>query len=486
MTEKSTNDDPRANSEKTKPRNDDNTFNYNPQVDTADALLGGTSSPKDLKASLTYAVGDGKNRPWTYRRPRTKHDVHDADEGGTKIDVEVVVSDGRHANAIAKASGDPNHPNRLSLETSGFELCPFPADELGMTKEDYYDPTGRKLRNVYYPFVVEYLKQKTGAAHVRVIHHSVRNGSLVNERNRAIGRAKRFHGLNGYSPIVHSDILHDTSVNLFERFSQFPDSCKYRTGRYVILNVWRNIGEEPVRNNHLALADERSLSKPNDLIVGDLFLPGGVHNSRYLLDSRNARRHKWYYFPEMTKREAVVLKLADSDRDRVAQHNFHTGFVDPTAPPGTLGARESVDVRCICYFPQHMPNTVPPVGPIPTQEECIRTMVREVMPKIARNIHRSTFYWPGADDLPWVVDRVRNGGKKGIREVIEHIMQDRINLLELKDKSPQLKAMYTKALEDDGTFEEALKEGVAKIEGPEVCVTKKRVFEIAMSANSPH
>jgi hypothetical protein len=59
--------------------------------------------------------------------------------------------------------------------------------------------------------------------------------------------------------------------------------------------------------------------------------------------------HRWFYFPEMTRDEALVFKVYDSAKDGRARFTPHTSFSDPTsaadAPP-----RQSIEVRTFAFF----------------------------------------------------------------------------------------------------------------------------------------
>jgi len=44
--------------------------------------------------------------------------------------------------------------------------------------------------------------------------------------------------------------------------------------RYCYANLWRNIADEPIEDNHLAMLDERTTVKPDDYIPKDLFGDG--------------------------------------------------------------------------------------------------------------------------------------------------------------------------------------------------------------------
>ncbi len=59
--------------------------------------------------------------------------------------------------------------------------------------------------------------------------------------------------------------------------------------------------------------------------------------------------HRWYYFPNMQRNEAMVFKTFDSNRDGRARWTAHCAFDDPNsssdAPP-----RESIEMRTLAFF----------------------------------------------------------------------------------------------------------------------------------------
>ena len=83
--------------------------------------------------------------------------------------------------------------------------------------------------------MVEAIKAATGAAHVVVFHHQVRNVQ------KNTGDHKNLHTtVQGYAHGVHSD-THPRSAE-----AQFISMAaklepQYRSGRYLYLNAWRNI-----------------------------------------------------------------------------------------------------------------------------------------------------------------------------------------------------------------------------------------------------
>ena len=57
----------------------------------------------------------------------------------------------------------------------------------------------------------------------------------------------------------------------------------------------------------------------------------------------------WYYFPRMTRDEAVLIKNYDTATDGRARYALHTAFEDPTSAPDAA-PRESLETRCLVFF----------------------------------------------------------------------------------------------------------------------------------------
>lgn len=62
----------------------------------------------------------------------------------------------------------------------------------------------------------------------------------------------------------------------------------------------------------------------------------------------------------MSKDELLLFKHWDSDRTKPARTCFHTAFNNPNAGKD-VPVRESIEVRAYAYFPDHKPNTCPPL-----------------------------------------------------------------------------------------------------------------------------
>jgi hypothetical protein len=114
--------------------------------------------------------------------------------------------------------------------------------------------------------------------------------------------------------------------------------------RFAEINVWRPI-TGPVQQWPLALCDSRTIA-PEDLVATEQRYRdrnGEIYSITY------NPAHRWSYFPQMRRDEAVMIKGYDSAADGRARFTAHTAFADPTSPPDAP-ARESIEVRALVFF----------------------------------------------------------------------------------------------------------------------------------------
>ena len=186
-----------------------------------------------------------------------------------------------------------------------------------------------------HPEVAQLVKDVTGAHRVVVFDHTLRRRSGdVADRTPGAGRqpVSRAHvdQTIASGPKRVREIMGDQAESLLEH-------------RAAIINVWRPIAHV-ARDWPLAFADARSVA-PKDLIATDLIFPHR-RGETYAVAHNPAQR--WYFVPDLAPDEAVLLKCWDSD-ETVARFAPHTGFEDPTTPPGTP-PRESIEFRTIAFF----------------------------------------------------------------------------------------------------------------------------------------
>lgn len=385
-----------------------------------------------IRASLQYAKEDS-TRHFYYAWPRTNADEHRKDIGGTSDVVDTLVRNGRGLG--------------LSLDQHSFELV---EQMTSLSTEEFYsDP--EKVLQVYYKEMEDLVCRVTGAAHAHAIHHQVRNSGRSN------GGPKQLHtSVQGYAAGVHSDMHPCHAEHLFRKFARI------KQGRFVYINTWRNISDVPISNNHLAVCDESSLVRPDDYITADLY-GEGYQLQQYRLGSRNSAQHRWYYFPGMKKDEVLLFKHWDSDRSRLARVCFHTSFSDPDAPEGGP-CRESIEVRLLAFFPDHEPDTCPPLLDGPTAYSGAAPAgggAAGYAAKFASAVD-ALQAWPLAGRV-WVKRELARGDA-GIASIAKVLANDATNYHGLKDASPELKDEIVQLMLQ-GDFPARLTAAAAKLDG---------------------
>ncbi|MNF90765.1 hypothetical protein D3C84_733440 [compost metagenome] len=116
--------------------------------------------------------------------------------------------------------------------------------------------------------------------------------------------------------------------------------------RWAAYNIWKPLA--PVEKLSLAVCDARTVLKKN-LIPTDV----GTRPGEPLLPTTGLGvafnpEQRWFYFPDMTADEALVLKMWDTDSDR-PQWAAHSAFVDPTSKSDAK-PRVSLDARFIAFY----------------------------------------------------------------------------------------------------------------------------------------
>jgi hypothetical protein len=168
-----------------------------------------------------------------------------------------------------------------------------------------------------------------------VFDHTLRSGDET-EREAKLVREPVLSAHNDYTewsgPQRVRDLLPDEAETLL-------------AGRFAIIQIWRAINQ-PIQSNPLAIADAQSVAT-EDLMVAERRYPTRVGQTYRL---RYSATHRWFYFPEMRREEALVFKVFDSARDGRARFTAHTAFDDPSSPPGAP-PRQSIEARALAFFP---------------------------------------------------------------------------------------------------------------------------------------
>ena len=262
-----------------------------------------------VKAVMTYAVDTGEK---IVNETMGAGDMSRR-RSGTVSRHEVVVRNGRLRD--------------FRLETNGFEFVDHPT---AMT--DFFDQD--ELKAVYYPEAEALVKERTGAARVHVFDHTLRSGAQETRDRRHVREpVDRVH--NDYTewsgPNRVRELLPDEADALLKR-------------RFAIVQVWRAI-RDPIESDPLAICDAHSIAA-EDLLVSERRYPHRVGQTYQVAWNKD---HEWYYFPRMTRDEALVFKVYDSATDGRARFTAHSAFADPAAPPDAL-PRESIEMRTFACF----------------------------------------------------------------------------------------------------------------------------------------
>lgn len=214
----------------------------------------------------------------------------------------------------------------LSLDREGFELM-----KNSTAVDDLYDDAA--IETVYAREVEALLKRELGASKVVIFD--------VTRRSDGGSGAKNPDGLRGPASRVHVDytVLSGPQRAKDVLGEEEVDRLLAAGKRIVQINVWRPISG-PVQRSPLALADASSV-KPENLVVTDQIFPnrvGEIYNVSYDPTQR------WYYAPEMTRDEVILIKGWDSVADGRASFTPHGAFPLPDTREDAP-ARESIEVR---------------------------------------------------------------------------------------------------------------------------------------------
>ena len=216
---------------------------------------------------------------------------------------------------------------RLSLEREGFILVNHDTEV-----QNFYDEN--EVCSVYYKETEELVKQASGAKRVLVFDHTLRSADMATREAKQIsGPVRNAH--NDYTewsgPQRVRDLLPDEAEELLQH-------------RFAVVQTWRPINN-PVMREPLAIADARSIGT-TELIPSARIYPdrrGEVYHSTFNPE------HRWYYFPNMRRNEAIVFKTFDSMKDGRARWTAHCAFDDPTSP-ADAPPRESIEMRTLAFF----------------------------------------------------------------------------------------------------------------------------------------
>ena len=314
--------------------------------------------------SFKYMAASTQSTLFRNGKVLTRRDEDGSDASWTGVDLEnrqMSVQDARRLEATA----------RCTLTHHGFEMREYPlAPNLNFLEHD-------QVVERYFPQCVEIVREVTGASFVTAFDYNIRSATGKETKQRIKGGQQ----VQGPAHVVHGDYtLTSAPQRLRDLTNPAGENDALRTqltgrvalletveveqilsgGRFAMINVWRNIDQEPVATQPLALCAAASV-KPEDLIVFEIHYQDRIGENYF---SKHADRHQWYYYRGLRQHEALLIKqwdswgeLARSDGARSDSHSadgpctfsFHSAFEDPGTPPDAPD-RWSIEVRCVALY----------------------------------------------------------------------------------------------------------------------------------------
>ena len=240
---------------------------------------------------------------------------------------------------------------RIGLHTHGFAL----ADHVSSVV-DFRDKAEVETR--YQAEACDLVQWLTGASRVLARGWMTRtSGDLPPPAEKVVGY-QHYGGVQPPAGEVHVDFAEETARRVAENTyrAAYPDGPGY--SRFIATSLWRTFSPPP-QDWPLAVCDGRSLADDE-----------GVRNTLHIVDEmpseedmvrpmegedqriaahvfRYSPAHRWWYFSNMQRDEALLFKFFDSHHG-VTWRAPHTAFHDTSLPGAQV--RESIEFRSIAYF----------------------------------------------------------------------------------------------------------------------------------------
>ena len=262
--------------------------------------------------------------------------------------------------------------SKKTCEVNGFELLDAPLANPSLDFLDHQQVIGS-----YYRECEQLVAAYTGAQ-AFAFDHNIRSALGKKSTKRIAGGQT----VQGPAKIVHGDYTLYSGPQRLRDLSNPPgindtlravlpegqalissavaEGALAEGGRFAIINVWRNIAEEPVQTNPMAMCDGQTV-EPGDLVTFEIHYADRVGENYF---AQHHPRHRFYFFPEMTRDEPMLLKQWDSAGGLARSageasdasfpgdpctFSFHSAFDDLSAPDDAPD-RWSIEVRCLVIY----------------------------------------------------------------------------------------------------------------------------------------
>ncbi|MPZ41896.1 MAG: methyltransferase [Betaproteobacteria bacterium] len=216
----------------------------------------------------------------------------------------------------------------FELDTHGFVFADHATQVQGFTDE-------AERARVYDAEVQALIRKHSGASEVLVFDHTIRIGDEAGQK-----------AANARPPVkgVHNDYTEKSAPRRLRDIVGDEEAQRRFRKRWAIIQVWRPI-RGPVLVDPLGICDGRSIPQQGFILMQRRYKDrtGEVYHIAH------NPAHQWFYFPQMTRNEALMFKVFDSDATKPSRFTAHSSFDDPTSPPNAP-ARESIETRTFAFF----------------------------------------------------------------------------------------------------------------------------------------
>jgi hypothetical protein len=270
-----------------------------------------------VEAKLQYLSKDGAAQA-----------TYNASEAGTP---DAAKHEGEYEYHPMKIHNGRSHHNKpsWSIDREGFQLLPHES-----SVQDFYND--EEIERVYNAEVTSLLQTATGAKQIYIFDHTRRSS----ESNIRTARQSREPSL-----VIHNDYTEKSAHTRLQDFLGEEEAKRVQQGRFAIVNVWRSI-HGTIENWPLTFCDSTTLA-PQDVIPVKRMAKNRIGEIQMASFNPN---HNWYYFPQMTPGEVVLIKTYDSATTTgINKCTLHTSFADPTAPSDT-NPRQSMETRAFVFY----------------------------------------------------------------------------------------------------------------------------------------
>jgi hypothetical protein len=215
----------------------------------------------------------------------------------------------------------------FDLDTHGFVFVDHPTRVRDFTNE-------AERRSIYDPEVEALVRQHSGAAKVVVFDHTIRTSD---EEAQMAGARPTVKG-------VHNDYTENSAPRRLREIVGEAEAERRLAKRWAIIQVWRPI-RGVVQRDPLGICDGRSIPRRGFIRVERRY----PYRTGEVYHIAHDPEHAWYYFPRMTRDEALVFKVFDSDAGKSSRFTAHSAFDDPDTP-ADAPPRESIETRTFAFF----------------------------------------------------------------------------------------------------------------------------------------